>query len=158
MLHGPCGTINPRLPCMQNERGKCSKNFPRTEFVSETIDGEDGFAKYKRRNLGLIISKNGHIFDNRDVVPYNPYLSLKYNAHINLEVCSSIRVVKYLYKYVYKGHDRANVCIDDEVQTFLDCRYLSPPEAMCHILQFELQHRSETVIRLQIHLERQQRV
>jgi hypothetical protein len=26
-----------------------------------------------------------------------------------VEVCTSIAVVKYLYKYVYKGHDRAQV-------------------------------------------------
>ncbi|RCV06716.1 hypothetical protein SETIT_1G185800v2 [Setaria italica] len=27
--------------------------------------------------------------------------------HINVEVCSSIKLVKYLYNYIYKGHDRA---------------------------------------------------
>jgi len=43
------------------------------------------------------------------VVPYNPYLSLLFNCHINVEVCTSVAVVKYLYKYVYKGHDRAQV-------------------------------------------------
>jgi hypothetical protein len=42
-------------------------------------------------------------------VPYNPLLSLRYNCHINVEVCSSVAAVKYLYKYVYKGHDRAMV-------------------------------------------------
>jgi hypothetical protein len=41
------------------------------------------------------------------VVPYNPYLSLFFNCHINVEVCTSVAAVKYLYKYVYKGHDRA---------------------------------------------------
>eukprot|EP00973_Karenia_brevis_P064014 8895875-Karenia_brevis.AAC.1 len=47
--------------------------------------------------------------DNRDVVPYNPYLSQKFQAHINVEVVSSIKAVKYLYKYTYKGHDRAEL-------------------------------------------------
>jgi hypothetical protein len=41
------------------------------------------------------------------VVPYNSYLSLLFNCHINVEVCTSVAAVKYLYKYVYKGHDRA---------------------------------------------------
>lgn len=40
--------------------------------------------------------------DNRSVVPYNPYLLEKYDAHMNVEICSSITSVKYLYKYVYK--------------------------------------------------------
>ncbi len=43
------------------------------------------------------------------MVPYNPYLSLLFNCHINVEVCTSVAAVKYLYKYVYKGHDRAQV-------------------------------------------------
>jgi hypothetical protein len=157
MLHGPCGTINPTMVCMQNDKKKCSKNF-RKNFSEETNDGEDGYALCKRPNNHRTIEKNGHIFDNRDVVPYVPYLSLKYNCHINVEICASIKVVKYLYKYVYKGHDRANVFIKDEIETYLDCRYVSPPEAMWHLLQFDMQHRSASVVRLQIHLEGQQRV
>jgi hypothetical protein len=43
------------------------------------------------------------------VVPYNPYLSLLFNGHIKVEVCTSVAAVKYLYKYVYKGHDCAQV-------------------------------------------------
>jgi hypothetical protein len=42
-------------------------------------------------------------------VPYNPYLSLLFNCHINVEVCTSVAAVKYLYKYAYKGHDCAQV-------------------------------------------------
>jgi hypothetical protein len=39
------------------------------------------------------------------VVPHNPYLTKMFNAHINVEVSANIRSVKYLLKYVYKGHD-----------------------------------------------------
>ena len=32
-----------------------------------------------------------------------------YDCHINVEACGSVRAIKYLYKYVYKGPDRAMV-------------------------------------------------
>ena len=39
----------------------------------------------------------------RHVVAYNPYLTQKYNYHINVEYARSIVSVKYLTKYVYEG-------------------------------------------------------
>ena len=41
------------------------------------------------------------------VVPYNAALLLKYNCHINVEVVSTIKAVKYLFKYIMKGGTRA---------------------------------------------------
>ena len=68
--------------------------------------------------------KNGVPLDNRYIVPYNPYLSKKYSAHINVEICSSINSCKYLYKYVYKGPDMASVQVvqnqGDPADTSLD--------------------------------------
>ncbi len=55
--------------------------------------------------LPLPPCSSGFVFDNRWVVSYNPYLTMWYQCHINVEVCSSITAMKYLYKYVYKGHD-----------------------------------------------------
>jgi hypothetical protein len=66
----------------------------------------------------------------------------KYNAHINVEICNNICVVKYLFKYVYKRHDRATVEIShqsnnaiegnvvevDEIKKYFDCRYVSTLE------------------------------
>jgi hypothetical protein len=166
MLHGPCGQINPNATCMQNEQNMCSKRFPK-DFVAETTNEQNRFPYYRRRNDGRIIEKrcrNGennwitHAFDNRNVVPYNRYLLLKYNAHINVELCSSIRAIKYLYKYIYKGHDRANVLIQDEIETYIDCRYLSAQEAAWRLFKFEMQHLSHTVYRMQIHLPNEQNV
>ncbi|KAI5387466.1 hypothetical protein KIW84_073549 [Lathyrus oleraceus] len=59
--------------------------------------------------------------DNRWVVPYNPWLLLKYDCHINVEICSSMKSIKYLYKYVYKSPDRVAMEVHkgsymDEVQ------------------------------------------
>ena len=47
----------------------------------------------------------GRKFTNAHVVPYNPYLSRKYNTHINVEVVVTVKVIKYLYAYIHKGYD-----------------------------------------------------
>lgn len=60
----------------------------------------------RRRDNGVSFVKNGFEFDNRWVVPYNPFLSFVFNCHINVEVVSSVKAVKYLYKYIAKGPDR----------------------------------------------------
>ena len=36
----------------------------------------------------------------------------KFDCRINVEVCSSVKAVKYIYKYVHKGHDRIHFCIN----------------------------------------------
>ena len=48
-----------------------------------------------------------YIIDNSWIVPYNPLLSKTLKAHVNVEVCSSIKAVKYVIKYVNKGSDMA---------------------------------------------------
>lgn len=56
------------------------------------------------------------------VVPYNPYLTRHFKAHINVEVCSSVQAIKYIHKYIYKGSYRATIQVDiekDEVAQYL---------------------------------------
>ena len=67
--------------------------------------------------------------DNTWVVPYNPWLLLKYNCHINVEICCNIKSVKYFYKYVYKGPNRVSIEVRsgpnyDEVQQYIDARWV----------------------------------
>jgi hypothetical protein len=58
-----------------------------------------------------------------------------YQCHINVEVCSSITVVKYLYKYVYKGHDRALAMVQPEARALRLQHFkrlqVGPMETMC---------------------------
>ena len=106
MMHGPCGLSNPNSPCMVD--GKCTKKFPK-EVVDKTFATGDGYPHYRRKNDGEYVEKYGVKLNNRYIVPYNAYLSKKYNAYINVEICTSSKLYKYLYKYVYKGPDMASV-------------------------------------------------
>lgn len=47
------------------------------------------------------------IGDNSWVVLYNPLLSNFFGEHINVEVCNSVKSVKYICKYVNKGNKMA---------------------------------------------------
>ena len=161
MIHGPCGDW-----CFVE--GKCSKNFPK-DFNDETIMGKNGFPHYRRKKDGKSYDlPNGHKANNSWVVPYCPMLLQRFNCHINVEICTSIQSVKYLYKYIYKGHDAATITIGnnngekiinyDEIEDFIEGRYVGPVEAAYRILGKSLQDKSHTVYRLQVHLPNHQSV
>jgi hypothetical protein len=137
MLHGPCGVLKINCPCMID--GQCRFHYPR-EFCSHTQQGKDSYPIYRRRNDGCVVKIRGAELDNRWVVPYNPFLLMRYNCHINVEACSSIKAVKYLFKYIYKGHDKTSFAFEkdvindggiiNEIRQYRDARYISPPEAI----------------------------
>jgi hypothetical protein len=97
-------------------------------------------------------------------------LALRYDAHINVEVCGSIKSVKYLYKYVYKGPDRAMAQlasatgdagapkVRDEVSEFQDLRSVGASEACWRILGFPMSDRNPAVVSLPVHLDGEHRV
>ena len=167
MIHGPCGSENPGAPCMEN--GKCTKGFPK-DFLQQTIVDQDNFyAIYRRRSpdqggRSAKHPKSDRIVDNRWVVPYNPLLSRRYNCHINVEVCSSPKAAKYLYKYVTKGNDRAMVTTEvegqerDEIAEYVDLRSVGSSEAAWHLLAYPITDRYPAVMALRVHLEDQQQV
>src|SRR5208282_3480713 len=105
--------------------------------------------------------RTNYEFTNRDVVPYNPYLSQTFNCHINVEIPTSISSVKYLYKYIYKGHDRTAISIQqdekepvDEVKDYLDARYVSASEACWRIFEFKIHKNLPLVEQLPVHIEK----
>nr|XP_028962184.1 uncharacterized protein LOC114826273 [Malus domestica] len=160
MIHGPCGAANKFSPCMKEN--KCSKKFPKS-FTSETTFSDEGFVKYKRRDIeNLFVQKNGIKLDNAFVVPYNRELLLKYQAHINVESCCQSMLIKYLFKYITKGADRARAVFEDEefdeIVAYLNCRYLCPYEAVWRLLQFHIHFREPSVQRLSVHLPSDQNV
>lgn len=88
---------------------------------------------YRRRNYGISTLKNNIELDNKRVVPYNPKLLMKYQAHINIDYCNKSNCIKYLFKYVNKGVDQVTVSLTthangcdvqesvDEIKQYYDC-------------------------------------
>ncbi|XP_056698595.1 uncharacterized protein [Spinacia oleracea] len=157
MTHGPCGTLNPKCPCMHD--GRCTKYYPK-DFNDDTIIGEDGYPQYRRRNNGRVAQKNGHTIDNTFIVPYNVDLLVNYQAHINVEVCNKYTCTKYLFKYMNKGPDMALATIQevtdsgipggqqanpepprDEIKSYLQCRYVYAAEACWIVFGFPIQYK-----------------
>ncbi|GAA0171615.1 hypothetical protein LIER_41192 [Lithospermum erythrorhizon] len=143
MMHGPYGDLNPSNVCMKNR--KCKNHYTK-EFSEYTTHGMGSYPIYRRRNDKRIAKVRGKILDNRWVIPYNPTLLLLFNCHISVEICCDIRAVKYLYKYVYKGHDKVMFHITsdtprsyiDEIRTFQNARWVSPVESAWRIFGFPL--------------------
>ncbi|XP_075500659.1 uncharacterized protein LOC142539244 isoform X1 [Primulina tabacum] len=158
MMHGPCGLLNPTCPCMKNNA--CKFNYPK-DFAEITKYGTNSYPTYQHRNNNHVVKIRGSQLDNRWVVPYNQYLLAKFNCHINVEICSTIQAIKYIYKYIYKGHDKIFYTLvadgkehaPDEIKNYQSARWISPPEAIWRIFKFDLNHVHPSVICLPIHLE-----
>ena len=104
---------------------------------------------------------NGKEVDNWWVVPHSPWLIWKYHCHINVECISSVKAIKYIYKYVYKGHDCTTMEFEtcqDEVKQYLDAHYVTACEALWRIYHFHMHDEHPNVVRLQIHLPNEQMV
>jgi hypothetical protein len=170
MIHGPCGLLNPRSPCMKD--GKCSKGFPK-DFKEATEQGNDGYPKYRRKSpedsgntITIQHRRTGPTtqleVDNRWIVPYNPWLLRQMNCHTNVEICSSIKCIKYVLKYIHKGSDQAVFSLEsnnnDEIQQFQNARFVGSMEAAHRILGLPMHQHYPPVMQLAIHLENGQRV
>lgn len=149
MVHGPCSNFNPHTPCIVeiNKQMVCSKHFPKSQQEMTTVQ-ENGYPFYRRR-----INQRTHtirdqrfsdtpfVVTNEWVVPHNRYLSRCYRAHINVKCCASVKVIKYIYKYVCKGSDQTTIAMNlqaDKVAHHLHGRYIGPTEAIWRLFEFPM--------------------
>ena len=161
MVHGPCGIeYNPHGVCMAN--GSCTKKYPRG-VVTQTQQGIDGYPKYGRRALQdgshiaeITITVSGQReernIDNRWIV------LRQMNCHVNVELCMSVRRIKYVFKYVTKRCDQAVFAPEkgrnvNEIQRFQQARYVGSSEAAWRILDCALHERYSPAVQLVVHLE-----
>lgn len=146
-------------------------------FQPETalhLEGNGGYPLYRRREDGRKVKMRGQEFDNRCVVPYNPHLLLRYNCHLNVEVCSSIKACKYIFKYIMKGNPVAMLKIRrardpdtgeeldeltyDEIAHYIDTRYVGSLEAAWRLLELPMHYRTPAVVKQFFHLEGQRSI
>ncbi|XP_076065050.1 uncharacterized protein LOC143039083 [Oratosquilla oratoria] len=171
MIHGPClGFDESQSCCQQKGRkpGQCGKGFPK-KCRNDLLFGNNGYPEYKRRPIGeggnsfTLKMKDGPVtIDNSWVVPYNPFLCLKYNAHINVECSNSIKAIAYVTKYVNKGSDRVLFTkttgegeneVVNEVRNYQEARFINSNEATWRIFSFDIHRCSPAVFMLDLHLE-----
>ena len=176
MVHNRCTSI-PTDVCYSKEKQCCSKAYPK-DLREETTFAPNGSNLFYRR-FSIPLNSDDEPDINRWVVPYNTCLLKKYRAHINTEMCGSIKSVFYLYKYVYKGPDRADITVTrqslhgykdnpapsgqprirgetvDEITEFHSARWIGSAEAVWKMLSFGMGSLKPHVERLQIHLPNQ---
>lgn len=138
MMHDPCSQENPTvLVWWKIDEGR-SFHFLSTTRPTQVPGG------------GMVALTNQYM------VPKSPYLCQNYNCHINVEVCLTFAAVKYLHKYIYKGHDCADVWVrgqwdHNEIDHYLSTRFVLAMEAAWNIFAFPWQHMYHSVERLLVH-------
>ena len=172
MLHRPCGSVNPEAHCCKKKHGRCEHNFPKKYTDFSTFSEDDGSPVYRRRSptMGGGSSKVRmklnrkwvtYEYTSKDVVPHNLWLLEKFDCHINVEICSSLKVIKYLLWYPFKGDTRVIGSMgtnEDEISYYEDMRTVGATEAFWRIYEFDLHTRFPTVVSLAIHLEDEQNI
>ena len=71
------------------------------------------------------VNGNDFAVDNSFVVSYNPTLSLRFQAHIGMEIVYSVQAGKYLYKYITKGQDRVLLGFGEDTENNEINRYIN---------------------------------
>jgi len=113
----------------------CSGKFPKHVRASTWFDSA-GYPMYKRGYADTF------------VVPHNLEMLKKFDCHINVEYAAGVNSIGYLYAYITKGLDRANVKISsgNEIADFCKVRYVSATEATWKaVFQYRSNMRSPSV-------------
>ncbi|XP_074309757.1 uncharacterized protein LOC141644184 [Silene latifolia] len=132
--------------------GPCGRDFPTNPCMKNEICKNH----YPRDYVDM--TTNGR----------NSYLYIEDDEMV--EVLSFVQlhliIVKYLYEYIYKGHDRVSFTVEDgieqrdydEISAFQSARWISPPEAVWRIFRFCVNEIHPNVVPFQVHLQNMQTV
>uniref|UniRef100_A0A915CXY9 ATP-dependent DNA helicase n=1 Tax=Ditylenchus dipsaci TaxID=166011 RepID=A0A915CXY9_9BILA len=143
------------------DRDEPTKRYNPAPIPEEAMPHDFDCTQYGSKHEA--VQKNGvvRVFDDRHVVPYNAFLTLKYRTHINVEDCWGQKCVNYVLKYITKGHDLAYVKVTpsdtapdeydyDETRVRL-VRYMTASEAFMKLWSYPIVQLSHTVEKLFVH-------
>ena len=137
----------------KSQKHQCRFFYPFDLCENTHMDPRTGILKFKRLQE-----------EDRLVVPYNPWMLMLFDCHVNVQVCCSRSCIGYLYKYVFKGVDKAEIAFsridaehpygsdENELDHFLNGRYLSAGEAAWRVMGFPMYAISSTVDAIECHL------
>uniref|UniRef100_A0A0N5CBD5 Helitron_like_N domain-containing protein n=1 Tax=Strongyloides papillosus TaxID=174720 RepID=A0A0N5CBD5_STREA len=152
--------VGMKVLCWDEAKNICTKKFPE-QYHKVTSITSKGKVNIKRSFDPLldITDRFSNKVNNDFCVTHNPYLSLKYNSHINVKICESVLSPKYLFKYTHKlNGDKISADVvetvesKDEVKLHIDGRYVGPSEAVWRIMEYPILYKDWTVVRLAVHL------
>ncbi|CAM9713207.1 unnamed protein product [Ascophyllum nodosum] len=130
MVHPKCGSENVNAPCMKVtkkiNKKKCDKHYSQPYGTVAVINDK---------------------YDRADIVPYDPYLLLRYKCHIfcvDLVTSASI-IVQYIYKYITRNASFTRAKIgtainDNDIKDDHNARYvlIAASEACWRLLGFNM--------------------
>lgn len=136
-------------------------------YCAHIIFDECRFSLNIRYRQYIKIQKEKADLDNKWVVPYNRDILVKYQCHMNIEICCHTRSIKYFFRYCLKVHDtetdqmkgrkmrRAKKSTEepiDEINTYFDVRYVCGSESAYRIFGYPIHYRTLSVEHLPFHL------
>ena len=98
---------------------------------------------------------------NRLIVEHNKELLQLWDGHANVKYAATVELFEYLYKYLFKGPDKAKYdvtlddAVEDEISEWLRGRYLCATECAWRIFGFHTYDRAPHVMCLPVHLPQQ---
>ena len=134
------------------------------------------FSRYRRSECEFVEKK---YWNNNWMIFYNFWLLQKYEVHIKVEICINAKLVKYLYKYIFKKNDHVDVFFNlitirrinefranrqnndkfvDEIKIFHDARWIKFCEIVWRIFDFFFDEIKFAITRFQLHLKNRNRI
>ncbi len=136
----------------------CFKHYSRS-FLKFIVIEKNEYSKYKRRNdertwIVSFFEDRIFMFDNRWIVSCNSYLSLRYKIYINVKICTIVKIIQYVHKYVYKSDDQTMLKIDenDEIVRHLHERYIDLIQIVWKFFEYVTHEKYFTIHSLFVHL------